>query len=267
MHKLFRVCLPYVSVVGALSGLALHLCFVCHLHGPGNVEGYLDLLEKAGKLKDKKLRGLFATVDTSRQPQTLTMKYNKEMRMDDTILNMRTGNDITLIEMGKGRGTDIIVRKLKHTERLLAQGCDPAHFVGSTMTNIIVWAGGAFPSSMAGAVLYQLTNAMKAAQLEPLNCTFNIGNQIPPAPLQVARPLVASSGMKTGIARYFAAPTHLEVNSHSSKTCPDHVSKGIKRCKGQIVEFTDSDTDAHGHPIGKSGRYLEPYPPAVAGGA
>ena len=140
---------------------------------------YNDFLEANNFLNNEKFRNKFACVDASRR--TNGTAWGKEMNIKDQLLNLRTSNQLAVIEMGVPRDEHQIIRHLYYTERLGFQGTRLEHCRGCTPTQIKKWAGQASPVPMAAAVIFRMQMAMQDAGIDP------VGIGIPTKTLKRAR--------------------------------------------------------------------------------
>ena len=127
---------------------------------------YVDFLEANNLLNNKKFLNKFACVDPSRR--TNGTAWGKEMNLNDKLLNLRSGNQLAVIELGVPRDDKQIIRHVYYTERLEFQGTRLEHCRGSTPTQIKKWAGQAFPVPMAAAVIFKMQIAMQDAGIDPV---------------------------------------------------------------------------------------------------
>lgn len=127
---------------------------------------YIDFLEANNFLNNPKFAGKFACVDPSRR--TVGTAWGKEMNLKDQLLNLRTSNQLAVIELGVPRDENQIVRHVYYTERLEFQGTRLEVARGSRPTQIKKWAGQAFPVPMAAAVIFKMQMAVQDAGLDPV---------------------------------------------------------------------------------------------------
>lgn len=127
---------------------------------------YLTALEELGRFGPD-WKGKWASVDLSRRIDGVT-KWPKEWNPDDMVFTLRTNNDVTLISLGQGK-QNALVRKIRHSERLVLAGSSSKEFEGETQTNCNRWSGCAYPAPVVTSIAFTLIKAQRSAGLEPLS--------------------------------------------------------------------------------------------------